>query len=268
LKSAPKLVAQVGIIIALAAALPAHAALPCLPGEIKLFAGNSLPSPWIEADGKLHPIAKYRALFRQIGANFGGDGTTTFAVPNLSDNAPLEHTSYLICTDENQFPSTDTTVLGEIVLFASAQPPPPWGLANGQLLPIDENNALFAIYGTVFGGDGVITFGLPNLSSKSPITGVNYVVALRGRFPLETVPSYVGETTILPGNMYPEITMRPADGQILRLNSNLLLFAVIGTYFGGNGVNDFALPNLTPHVPGLSMRFFITDRGEFPSEPR
>lgn len=249
---------------ALVAARPAHA-VPCFPGEIKLFAGNgiNLPLHWIEADGRLLSIADYRTLFKYIGTAFGGDGTTTFGVPDLSNNAPLEHTSYLICATGGA--STASTVVGEVVLYASGQPPSgEWGLANGQILKIDEHVVLSTIYGAVFGGDGEQTFALPNLSSKSPLPGVNYVVALHGSFPIDSVPSWVGETTILPGNMYPQRTMRPANGEVLAINRNLKLFAVIGTYFGGNGTDKFALPNLIPFVPASGMRYFITDQGEFP----
>jgi microcystin-dependent protein len=267
MRSVLKLLAQVGIFMTLAAVLPADAAVVhCFPGEIKLFAGNTSPSTWVVADGKIYLISEHRALYQRIGASFGGDGTTTFAVPNLSNKAPLDHTSYLICADGDE--SSSSTLLGEVVLYASAQPPPAWTLANGQLLRTDQHSTLFAIYGEHWGGDGINTFAMPNLSSKSPISGVNYVVALEGYFPLESVPSYVGETTILPGSMFPERIMRSANGQLLKINSNPRLFAVIGTYFGGDRVNDFALPNLTPFVPAGDMSYYITDRGEFPSEAR
>jgi microcystin-dependent protein len=260
-----KLVAQVGILVTLAAVLPPDAAaVSCFPGEIKLFAGNTFPSPWIEADGEILDISKHHALYQRIGASFGGDGTTTFAVPELSNDAPLDHTTYLICADGKESSSDSSTLLGEVVLYASAQPPPDWTLANGQLLQIHQHHTLFSVYGAIFGGDGVETFAMPNLSSKSPISGVNYVVALRGRFPIDNVPSYIGETTILPGSMHPQRTMLPANGQVLGLNPNIRLFAVIGTYFGGDGRTHFDLPNLTPFVPDDHLTYYITDRGEFP----
>jgi microcystin-dependent protein len=200
----------------LAAVLPADAAVvPCFPGEIKLFAGNTFPWTWIVADGKIYLISEHRALYQRIGTSFGGDGTTTFAVPNLSNKAPLDHTSYLICADGDE--SSSSTLLGEVVLYASAQPPPAWTLANGQLLRTDQHSALFQMYGTTFGGDGINTFAMPNLSSKSPISGVNYVVALEGYFPLESVPSYVGETTILPGTCFRKESCDRPTGSYLKL---------------------------------------------------
>jgi microcystin-dependent protein len=260
-----KLIAQVVSLVVLAAALPANAAeIPCAPSEIKLFAGNSLPSPpWIEADGKILQISDYLALFQRIGTTFGGDGITTFAVPNLSDNAPLEHTSYLICANGNELSSLfDSTVLGEIVLYAGAQLPRGWVLANGQLLQIAHHVPLHTIYGNEFGGDGISTFAVPNLPSLS--SGVNYVVVTDAKYPTGSVDSYLGETTLLAGRIYPEQTMIPADGQVLKINRNLRLFAVVGPYFGRNEMNDFDLPDLTPFVPDSHLRYFITDRGEFP----
>jgi microcystin-dependent protein len=59
--------------------------------------------------------------------------------------------------------------LGEIMLFAGAFAPRGWALCNGQLLPINQNQALFAILGTTYGGNGQTTFALPNLRGRVPI---------------------------------------------------------------------------------------------------
>src|SRR5436305_8969803 len=47
--------------------------------------------------------------------------------------------------------------------------PKGWAFCNGQLLPINQNQALFSILGTTYGGDGRTTFGLPNLQGRSPV---------------------------------------------------------------------------------------------------
>jgi microcystin-dependent protein len=57
-------------------------------GEIRLFGFNFCPRGWIPADGALLPIGRHTALFSLFENNFGGDRTTTFALPNLSDRAP------------------------------------------------------------------------------------------------------------------------------------------------------------------------------------
>ncbi len=59
--------------------------------------------------------------------------------------------------------------IGEIRLFAGNFAPKSWAQCNGQLLPINQNQALFSILGTFYGGDGVSTFALPDLRSKLPI---------------------------------------------------------------------------------------------------
>lgn len=59
--------------------------------------------------------------------------------------------------------------LGEIRLMSIAYPPDGWALCNGQLLPINQNQALFSLLGTTYGGNGQTTFALPNLQGRVPI---------------------------------------------------------------------------------------------------
>lgn len=59
--------------------------------------------------------------------------------------------------------------LGEIRMFGFGFAPEGWALCNGQLLPISQNAALFNLLGTVYGGDGVTNFALPNLQSRVPL---------------------------------------------------------------------------------------------------
>ena len=73
--------------------------------------------------------------------------------------------------------------IGEIRMFAGTFAPAGWAFCNGQQLPISENDALFTLIGTTYGGDGQETFNLPNLQSRVPIhfgngpDGVNYPLA-------------------------------------------------------------------------------------------
>lgn len=59
--------------------------------------------------------------------------------------------------------------LGEIRLFAGNFAPTNWALCNGQLMAIKQNTALFSLLGINYGGDGRVTFGLPNLQGSTPI---------------------------------------------------------------------------------------------------
>lgn len=59
--------------------------------------------------------------------------------------------------------------LGEIKLISWNFAPKGWAFCNGQLLPINQNQALFSILGTTYGGDGRLTFALPNLQARVPV---------------------------------------------------------------------------------------------------
>lgn len=59
--------------------------------------------------------------------------------------------------------------LGEIRLFTFSFAPKGWAACNGQLLPINQNQALFSLLGTTYGGDGRVNFALPNLRDRVPI---------------------------------------------------------------------------------------------------
>ena len=55
-------------------------------------------------------------------------------------------------------------------MYAFNFPPKSWALCNGQFLPINQNQALFALLGTTYGGNGQTTFALPNLRGRTPIS--------------------------------------------------------------------------------------------------
>lgn len=90
--------------------------------------------------------------------------------------------------------------VGEIRMFAGNFAPQGWALCNGQIMSIAENDMLFSLLGTTYGGDGQTTFGLPDL---------------RGRAPLHTSPTYpLGatggtETVTLTANQMPAHTHIP-----------------------------------------------------------
>ena len=62
-------------------------------GEIRMFAGNFAPAGWMFCNGQLLPISEYEVLFMLIGTTYGGDGQTTFALPNLQGRLPVHQTS-------------------------------------------------------------------------------------------------------------------------------------------------------------------------------
>src|SRR5690242_6996451 len=62
-----------------------------------------------------------------------------------------------------------TPYLSEIRLMSFSFPPKGWALCDGQLLPINQNQALFSLLGTTYGGDGRVNFGLPDLRGRAPV---------------------------------------------------------------------------------------------------
>ncbi len=71
--------------------------------------------------------------------------------------------------------------LSEIRIMSFEFPPKGWALCNGQLLPINQNQALFSLLGTTYGGDGRVNFALPDLRSRAPIhMGSGHTLGERG----------------------------------------------------------------------------------------
>jgi len=71
--------------------------------------------------------------------------------------------------------------LSEIRIMSFGFPPKGWALCDGQLLPINQNQALFSLLGTTFGGDGRVNFALPDLRGRTPIhVGSGHTLGERG----------------------------------------------------------------------------------------
>jgi len=78
-------------------------------------------------------------------------------------------------------PLMGTPYLSEIRLFSFSFAPKGWALCDGQLLPINQNQALFSLLGTTYGGDGRVNFGLPDLRGRAPIhVGNGHLLGERG----------------------------------------------------------------------------------------
>lgn len=104
------------------------------------------------------------------GTNITVSGNTINQNTNMQ---PFRTINYIICRNgvypSSSGPGTIEPFIGEIKMFAGAFAPANWSFCDGQLLPISQNNALFAILGTTYGGDGIVTFALPDLRGRAPI---------------------------------------------------------------------------------------------------
>lgn len=74
-------------------------------------------------------------------------------------------------------------IIGQIILISFEFSPRGWAKCEGQLLPIQQNSALFSLIGTTYGGDGRTTFALPDLREHRPTSELHFVIAIQGIYP-------------------------------------------------------------------------------------
>ncbi|MBE0611631.1 MAG: phage tail protein [Dehalococcoidia bacterium] len=79
-------------------------------GEIRMFAGNFPPAGWLFCDGQLLPISENETLFQLIGTTYGGDGQSTFGLPDLRGRAPVHYGNGLILAEQGGAESVALTV--------------------------------------------------------------------------------------------------------------------------------------------------------------
>ena len=358
--------------------------------EIRLFACNFAPRGWLQCDGQILPINQNQSLYSLLGTTYGGDGRTSFALPDLRGRVPVgfgtgfnigqkgggethilsqqdlpssshAHSlpgtgyatssvsgggqphnnlqpylvlNYLIALT-GTYPSRSgesseggiDAYIAEIMLFAGNFAIRSWAFCKGQLLAISQNTALFSLIGTTYGGDGRTTTALPNLQGRTaihaganagpgltrrmlgarlgtttealgathlpshthtlspsttptgtsgsgqahdnmmPYLAVNYCIALYGTYPSRTGEGssegdnpFVSEVMMFAGNFAPR-SWAYCDGQLLSVSQNDALFSLVGTIYGGDGRTTFGLPELRGRAvmhkgsgPGLTPR--------------
>jgi microcystin-dependent protein len=88
-------------------------------GEIRMFAGNFAPAGWMFCDGALLPISEVETLFQLIGTTYGGDGQSTFALPDLRGRVPL-HFGVSLPQSTQAGTETETLTLSQMPAHAHA----------------------------------------------------------------------------------------------------------------------------------------------------
>lgn len=164
-----------------------------LLGSLLLVPYTFVPVDFAACDGALVPISTNEALFSLIGTKFGGNGRTNFALPDMRGREPIKQLSYVIAID-GAFPGRPQRIkgggtpplVGQLLLvpyLPAFVPPAGWLAANGQLVNIKNNELLYSVVGTTFGGNGQTNFALPDLRGREPIKGLTYLIATTGRYP-------------------------------------------------------------------------------------
>lgn len=166
--------------------------------------------------------------------------------------------------------------LSEIRMMSFQFPPKGWALCDGQLLPINQNQALFSLLGTTFGGDGRVNFGLPDLRGRTAIhTGGDHTLGERGGEQAHTLS--IGELPthdhVLNGSTAGASTAVPEGNVLSRgqtASSNPInyfnatpsnLVAMMAASIANSGGSQSHL-NMQPF---LTISFCIALQGIFPS---
>ena len=173
--------------------------------------------------------------------------------------------------------------LSEIKIVSFNFPPKGWAQCNGQLLPINQNQALFALLGTTYGGNGQTNFALPNFRGRVPIhTGSGHTLGEAAgstsvTITQQTMPSHLhlmqakAATATLAGGSIPAATKSLAQG--VAAAAGMPAVNLYSTPLNGlQGMHPNSVSNVggsQPHtnmMPYLALNFIIALQGIFPSQ--
>jgi microcystin-dependent protein len=173
-------------------------------GEIKMFGGNFAPKNYASCNGQIMAISQNTALFSLLGTNYGGNGTTTFGLPNLQGRMPMHYRTgpgpavplgaqvgqasvSLIAPQCAAHTHTMTATMNVVTAAGTARTP-----QDGYIAGDAGGDANFAP-GTATPdaalAPGAITFQVASagsgqaLPTQSPSLGVNFIIALQGVYP-------------------------------------------------------------------------------------
>jgi microcystin-dependent protein len=173
--------------------------------------------------------------------------------------------------------------IGEIRLFGGNFAPVGWTMCDGQLMSIAQNEVLYNLLGTTYGGDGINTFGIPDLRGRVPThqgtknsqtyvmgqkTGVETVTLIPQQLPQHTHPMFAAATagtvavptaSTMLSNTGPAGTTLPSYTPYVAANEQVALTAASTTPTGGSQPHN----NMQPY---LGVNFILATSGIFPSQ--
>jgi microcystin-dependent protein len=162
-------------------------------GEIRMFAGNFPPNGWMFCEGQLLPISEYETLFQLIGTTYGGDGESTFALPDLRGRIPIHQGNGFILAETggaeeitltvNQIPAHSHPLLASSSVAGNVNP---GGQVLGESRPgsigylqdVTSNNMAATAISSVGGSQPHTNF--------QPYLCVNFIISPFGIFPSPT----------------------------------------------------------------------------------
>ncbi|MBL8179896.1 MAG: tail fiber protein [Bryobacterales bacterium] len=228
-------------------------------GNIYCAAFPFAPKDFVPCDGRLLSIANYEGLFKVIGSQYGGDGATNFAAPDLRSRAP-RHVDSSNPIGVRSGVETVQLALDQIPPHTHALQANP-GTADsasidGNVLAAGDPrgiNAYAAPSATLDGLDPLSvgeTGGNGSHANLQPFLAMNYLIAWNGALGINDPADepYIGEVRAFPWGATPSGWL-PCDGRSLPIPAYAALYGLIGPTFGGDGATSFNVPDLRGRVP-------------------
>ena len=161
-------------------------------GEIRMFAGNFNPAGWMFCEGQLVPISENETLFQLIGTTYGGDGQSTFALPDLRGRLPLHHGNDFVLAETggaeeitltvNQIPAHTHALLASEAVGSAASPQGSVLAASGSSNVYRPGPAVVSMSNKTVSPVG----GSQPHTNLQPYLCINFIIALFGIFPSPT----------------------------------------------------------------------------------
>lgn len=161
-------------------------------GEIRMFAGNFAPVGWLFCDGQLLPISENETLFQLIGTTYGGDGESTFALPNLQSRVPIHQGNGFILAETGgvetvtltvqQIPAHSHPFLATTNPGTTTNPQPNLTSNSPNIKPYIEDVASAAMSAQAISAVG----GSQPHDNLQPYLVINFIISLFGIFPSPT----------------------------------------------------------------------------------
>lgn len=160
-------------------------------GEIRIFAGNFAPAGWALCDGTVLPISEYDALFNLIGTTYGGDGQSTFALPDLRSRVPVHQAASGFFLGQNG--GVEAVVLQQTQIASHSHVPQAARTTQGVNTPAGNlwaASPTYTEYGptpdSAMGGAALgSTGGSQPHDNMVPFLAINFIIALYGIYPTQ-----------------------------------------------------------------------------------
>jgi microcystin-dependent protein len=165
-------------------------------GEIRMFAGNFAPAGWMFCAGQLLPISEFETLFNLIGTTYGGDGQSTFALPDLQGRVPMHMGNGVtlaetggaesITLNVNQIPSHNHNLLatdgGSVLSPLNAILAVPTSTVQGLMTYTATGGATTPLVPASIGSSG----GSQPHENRQPFLCVSFIMSMFGVFPSQS----------------------------------------------------------------------------------